>query len=224
MTPGVFICFKSIQPLQNIVGPWLASRQNAPPCTCVKNYSQIWTEGNRKGGGAKNHSFLFSTENIAFPQPWRKRRERLERSCPGKKKKFIWTIKKKKKIIWYNGWQKKWVHFPKRTPGCCEEKGKQEMGSDVHSLSAVCEMRPGDCNMSARSVKRCRFLFSLPPFLNGYAACNTSREQIFIWAYYQLHQQYYFAIIHSFVRRKLQKKNEFCIFLFYEKDGKYRKA
>lgn len=46
----------------------------------------------------------------------------------------------------------------------CEEKGKQEMGSDVHSLSAVCEMRPSDCNMSARSVKRCSFLFSLTPF------------------------------------------------------------
>lgn len=101
----------------------------------------------------------------------------------------------------------------------CEEKGKQEMGSDVHSLSAVCEMRPGDCNMSARSVKRCRFLFSLPPFLNGYAACNTSREQIFIWAYYQLHQQYYFAIIHSFVRRKLQKKMNFAFFFFMKRMG-----
>lgn len=43
------------------------------------------------GGKKKNHSFLFSTENIGFL--WLRRRTCLERSCPGEKKKnFIWTI------------------------------------------------------------------------------------------------------------------------------------
>lgn len=57
-----------------------------------------------------------------------------------------------------------------------EEKGKQEMGSDVRSLRAVCEMRSRDCNMSARSVKRCSFLFSLPPFFKMDTLCATFQE------------------------------------------------
>lgn len=87
---------------------WLGPQTHLP--LRVKNYSQIWTEGNWRG---ENHSFLF--QNIAFFPAMEEPVSSRERCVGGEKKNFIWTIEPESNLIeWLTV---KWVYFV--TPGCC---------------------------------------------------------------------------------------------------------
>lgn len=111
-----------------VLNPYSHYRTDAPPCTCVKNYSQIWTEGNEEKKKKKIIHFYFQRRILLLCGC--RGVLGLRAARPGRKN-FIRTIAIENNLIEWS--TVKWVHFLKSTHGCClwTKTEKQQISSDV---------------------------------------------------------------------------------------------